>query len=193
MRADFRVVLDACVLAHYGLCDLFLRLAEEPRLFVPCWSRRILDEVQRTQRERLVPPWPNDISDKWRRAVEDAFPEAMTDHSSTTIESALTNDVGDRHVLATAIHAHAEMIVTFNLRHFPVDLLRAWKISAAHPSDYLITLYSIDSGIVVSKLEAISRKRSQSPEETLSRLSKSVPGFALHVANSLGLEITVSN
>jgi hypothetical protein len=33
MKADFRVVLDACVLANFGVCDLLLRLAERPRLY----------------------------------------------------------------------------------------------------------------------------------------------------------------
>lgn len=35
MRANDPVVLDACVLAPFGVCDLFLRLAEEPRLYCP--------------------------------------------------------------------------------------------------------------------------------------------------------------
>jgi hypothetical protein len=35
MRADFKVVLDACVLANFGVCDLLLRLAERPRLYLP--------------------------------------------------------------------------------------------------------------------------------------------------------------
>ena len=30
MRADFKIVLDACVLANYSVCDLFLKLAERP-------------------------------------------------------------------------------------------------------------------------------------------------------------------
>ena len=45
MRADFKVVLDACVLANFGVCDLLLRLAERPRLFLPCWSKEVLDEL----------------------------------------------------------------------------------------------------------------------------------------------------
>lgn len=35
MRADFRVVLDACVLANYGVANLLLLLAEKPRLYLP--------------------------------------------------------------------------------------------------------------------------------------------------------------
>jgi hypothetical protein len=43
--ANYRVVLDACVLANHGICDLFLRLAEHPRLYSPIWSSEILDET----------------------------------------------------------------------------------------------------------------------------------------------------
>ena len=32
------VVLDACVLVPQSLCDLLLRLAEEPRLYRPVWT-----------------------------------------------------------------------------------------------------------------------------------------------------------
>lgn len=53
MQADFKVVLDACVLANAGLYDLFLRLAEPPRLYLPLWSQEILDEVHRTQTTKL--------------------------------------------------------------------------------------------------------------------------------------------
>lgn len=35
LAANYRVVLDACVLANISVCDLFLRLAETPRLYVP--------------------------------------------------------------------------------------------------------------------------------------------------------------
>jgi hypothetical protein len=43
MRADFKVVLDACVLANFGVCDLFLRLADAgtflPSSSAPSWSK----------------------------------------------------------------------------------------------------------------------------------------------------------
>ena len=42
MRADFHVLLDACVMANQGVCDLLLSLAERPRLFVPHWSAQIM-------------------------------------------------------------------------------------------------------------------------------------------------------
>ena len=47
MRADFKVVLDACVLANYSVANLLLSLAEKPRLYLPVWSEEILAETRR--------------------------------------------------------------------------------------------------------------------------------------------------
>lgn len=109
--ANYRVVLDACLLANASLCDLFLRLAERPRLYSPVWSKQILDETTRTHVDKLR--WEERISTNWRRAVETAFPEALTD-GTVCLEPLLINDEKDRHVLETAIHAGASTIVTFN-------------------------------------------------------------------------------
>ena len=59
MRADYRVFLDACVLANFGVCDLLLRLSERPRLIVPHWSAEVLAETRRTQVEKLG--WPPEL------------------------------------------------------------------------------------------------------------------------------------
>jgi hypothetical protein len=47
MRADSRAVLDACVLIPMPLADTLLRMAEEPRLYLPKWSQTIMNEVTR--------------------------------------------------------------------------------------------------------------------------------------------------
>lgn len=39
MRADYRVILDACVLNPMPLADMLLRMAEAPRLYLPRWSQ----------------------------------------------------------------------------------------------------------------------------------------------------------
>jgi hypothetical protein len=74
MRADYRVFIDACVLANHGVCDLLLRLSERPRLIVPHWSAEVLDEVRRTHSEKLG--WPADLVNSFQQEVRRAFPEA---------------------------------------------------------------------------------------------------------------------
>ena len=53
MRADCRVILDACVLIPMPLADTLLRMAEMPRLYLPKWSQTIMDEVARN----LIAKW----------------------------------------------------------------------------------------------------------------------------------------
>jgi predicted nucleic acid-binding protein len=186
MNGSLRAVLDACVLANFGLCDLFLSLAETPSLYQPAWNREILDEVQRTQVGKLG--WPDKLSKSWREAVESAFPEAMVTGEKSLL-AFCANHEKDRHVLATAIRGHAELIVTSNLKHFPPEALKPWDVSACHPQDYLITLYSLNAGLVVARLEEIARKRKRNPEQHLAFLGKSVPSFAAHMAEAVGWEL----
>ena len=46
-------------------------------------------------------------------------------------------DPDDRHVLAAAIHCSAEMIVTFNIRDYPQEILKPYGIEAIHPDDFI--------------------------------------------------------
>jgi hypothetical protein len=55
------VVLDACVLANFSLCDTILRLAEPPRLFEPKWSEEI---ISRNYPYVGVETWVAPLSDR---------------------------------------------------------------------------------------------------------------------------------
>ena len=53
MRADFKVVLDSCVLIPMPLVDTLLRLAGEPRLYLAKWTHQIMAEVNRNLVEKF--------------------------------------------------------------------------------------------------------------------------------------------
>ena len=53
MKADFRVVLDACVLIPMPLADTLLRLAGGQRLYLPKWTDQIMTEVNRNLAENF--------------------------------------------------------------------------------------------------------------------------------------------
>jgi hypothetical protein len=161
MQADFKIVIDACVLANIAVCDLLLRLAEKPRLLIPKWSREILRETRHTQADKLN--WPAGLVDSWHKEVTRSFPDAVVDDYEHLLPS-LANNEKDRHVLAAAIRSGSTVIVTFNLKDFQADDLAPWKIEACHPQDYLLTLYSMSPEIVVQKLNDIARKRNN-PDE----------------------------
>ena len=183
MHANFGAVVDACVLANHAVCDLFLRLAETPRLYVPHWNEEILNEVKRTH-EKLK--WPPDLADYWQREVRGHFPESLVSGHERLI-GVVKNDPKDRHIVAAAIHSHCEVIVTFNLKHFPKDILAPHGIRAEHPSEFLINLYHIDGGVFVTKLIGIAEQRRIPIAQVLKSLSRFLPDFTEFISESAGL------
>ena len=186
LSADYPVVLDACVLVPPSLCDLLLRLAETPRLYLPRWSEKTLDEVHRNQMRRIG--FSPERADSWRAAVTDTFPEATIRGYEGLIESC-ANHPEDRHVLAAARYESVHTILTANLKHFRPEALEPWGVAATHPSDYLQTLYEHRPELVVGRLDDIARSRSETRAATLARLKKLVPGFALQVADGMGVAL----
>lgn len=186
MRADFAIVLDANILADSALSDLFLRLSEEPRLVCPRWTEEIWKEARRAMVARLG--WPEAIADSRIAAAKATFPEAMVIDFEGFIEKC-TNDQKDRHILAAAIRAKVETIVTMNVRHFREADLAPWGVIASHPGEYLKVLYDLDAGVVVSVLHRMAEIRKKTLIEMLSRLGAGVPTFSAQVASDLGLEV----
>lgn len=186
MNADFPVVLDACVLANQRVSDLLLRLAETPRLYLPHWSERILEETGRTLLEKLG--WPGDLVAYRREQLVAHFPEALVE-GYEPIESCVTNDPKDRHVLAAAIRARCEVVVTFNLKDFPESALEPWGVQALHPSKFLANLYSLNGGLVVQRLHEIGANLGRPVPSIIEGLAEFVPAFALQVASDIGLDL----
>ncbi len=182
MRTDYKVVIDSCVLANYGVCDLLLRLAERPRLFVPHWSEEILGEVHRTHLTKLG--WEAELADSFQREIRLAFPEAVIDGYGTLVPN-LTNDPKDRHVLAAAIEGGCPLILTFNLRHFQKESLDPWQVTAEHPQDFLTVLYEMEPKRVAACLGEIAGKRNIEIEDVLIRLGRTLPAFANRLLDDL--------
>lgn len=132
--------------------------------------------------------FPAGKADSWRQVIDEHFPEALVPGYEPLVR-VVENDESDRHVVAVAIRAGAEVIVTCNLKHFPPKSLEPWNIKARHPADFLTTLYAMEPGVVVSKLVAMASDRGLSPQEILSRLAKLVPAFSKIVADDLNWEI----
>jgi predicted nucleic acid-binding protein len=169
------VVLDACVLANFSLCDTLLRLAEPPRLFEPKWSDEIIRETTRTLGLKLR--WPSSLTAHLEAELRAHFSEAWIGGYESLIPR-MTNDEKDRHVVAAAVHGAARIIVTFNLRHFKSEHLEPWGISALHPQSFLMELFRQEQALVMMKLRQQAADRDRSLSQLLDILSPTVPGFA---------------
>jgi hypothetical protein len=98
------VVIDACVLANFSLCDILLRLAEPPRLFEPRWSEQIIRETTRTLEVKLA--WPSSLTARLETELRAHFSEAWIGDYESLIPR-MMNDEKDRHVLAAAVRCRS--------------------------------------------------------------------------------------
>lgn len=135
----FPALLDACVLIPYPLFDVLPRLADAGA-YRPLWSATILDEVERNCVGKLGHD-PERVAARVRD-MRSAFPDAEVTGYERLIES-MTNHPKDRHVLAAAVVANADLIVTANLKDFPDAVLAPFGLGAIHPDDFLLDLYDL--------------------------------------------------
>jgi hypothetical protein len=91
------------------------------------------------------------------------------------IEGLKLPDPADRHVLAAATKAGAQVIVTSNLKHFPAAGLRQWNVEAKSPDDFVLDQVGIDGRTVAACAQQIADSRTQPPqdiEDVLSQLER---------------------
>lgn len=135
---NFTVVFDACVLYPAALRDFLMTLATAG-LFRAKWTDDIHDEWISALLERR-PEIERDRLGLVRQKMDEAVPDALIEREryEVLIPSLSLPDENDRHVLAAAIVAGAEMIVTFNLSDFPPAALAKHAIEAVHPDDFVL-------------------------------------------------------
>jgi predicted nucleic acid-binding protein len=168
------VVLDACVLANFSLCDTLLRLAEAPRLYEPKWSEQVIRETTRTLESKLG--WPSSLTAYLQAELRAHFGEAWISGYESLIPQ-MTNDEKDRHVLAAAVQGQAPIIVTFNLRHFRREHSEPWGIRALHPQSFLSEIFRQEQSVVMTKLEQQAADRGRTLRQLLNILNATVPEF----------------
>ncbi len=175
----FAAVLDASVLYPLPLRDTLLRIAEA-ELYDAYWSERILDEVVRNlvANGRAGEEQARHLTNAMAAAFDGA---AVPQDAVDQLESAMTNDEKDRHVLAAAVVGRAQAVVTLNLKDFPFEACESFAIEPLHPDAFLLDLYALDSEAVyeaVNRQAAVLRRPPMSLGELLDRLAATVPEFA---------------
>jgi predicted nucleic acid-binding protein len=185
----FPALLDTCVLYPAYLCDTLLRLAEA-EAYRPLWSADILAELRRNVIDAGIPA---DRVDRRIVHMRRSFADAMVTGYEPLVDG-MTNDPKDRHVLAAAVRANAEVIVTFNVRDFPERALMAYDIAAVHPDDFLLDQLDLRQGLTVDVLERQAASYRREPT-TLARLlplleRTGVPRFAAEVRRQAAARVS---
>jgi predicted nucleic acid-binding protein len=130
----FTVVYDANVLYPNTLRDLLVRISQAG-LVQAKWTNEILDEMLRAL-SRNRPDIPPDKLDRLRQLMNEAVRDCLVSGYEPLIEGLKLPDPADRHVLAAAIKAGAQVSVTSNLKHFrpPTSGSGTWRPSRSMTS-----------------------------------------------------------
>jgi predicted nucleic acid-binding protein len=134
-----KAVLDACVLYPTVLREI-LQAAAEAGLYQPVVSDRILREWTRATVK--LGPGAEALALGEAALFRAAFPKAVERERPDIEARLLLPDPNDVHVLATAIAASADAIVTFNAADFPGHVLAEEGILRRDPDGFLWELHS---------------------------------------------------
>ena len=179
--SHFTALFDACVLYPAPLRDFLMNLAITD-LFRAKWTDEIHDEWIRNV---LInrPDLTNDRLQRTRALMNSHVRDCLVIGYQDLIPSLTLPDINDRHVLAAAIHAGADVIVTYNLKDFPIAILEQYGIEAQHPDGFITHLIDLAPPVVcaAAKRQRMSLKNPpQNVDELLSAYERQ--GLAQTVA-----------
>ncbi|MGW5642583.1 PIN domain-containing protein [Saccharopolyspora sp. NPDC003752] len=167
----FVVIYDANVLYPNVLRDLLIRVAQVG-LVQAKWTHCILDETFgniKANRPDLDPAKLDRTRELMIRAVRDCLVMGY----EPLIDAVKLPDPDDRHVLAAAIKARAQVIVTANLKDFPADALDQWDIETRHPDAFILDQIYLDRPTVYGCIQRIADSLTNPPRtvhDVLARL-----------------------
>jgi len=169
----FVVVYDANVLYPHVLRDLLIRVAQAGMVQAK-WTHQILDETFRNVLAHNQHLEPEKLA-RTRTLMLTAIRDGLVLDHGPLIEALELPDPDDRHVLATAIKARAQTIVTFNLKDFPEDRLTPWQVEGQHPDEFVHDLIDLKKTTVFGAVQRMADATNKPPmtvDEVLTRLSR---------------------
>lgn len=169
-------IYDANILYPAPLRDLFMRLAQAG-IVRARWTEAIHDEWIRSVLRNNVELTSEKLA-RTRSLMNDAVRDCLVIGHDELIDALTLPDPDDRHVLAAAIRAGAEVIVTYNLKDFPAEILAQFEIEAVHPGEFLLSLFDQAPDVVCA---AVKRQREglRNPPKTIQQLLATLEGQGL--------------
>ncbi|MFK8029851.1 MAG: PIN domain-containing protein [Gammaproteobacteria bacterium] len=165
-------VIDACVLCSPLKRNIVASFAEAG-LFHIRWSDEIMDETEKAisivaakHSHKNIAVYAGSI----RSLLNQAFKEAtVSGYDSLGKTIGKVPDEGDRHVMAAALKAKAEFIVTENLRDFPRRVLKKYGIEAKSSDTFIADTIDSNPSVAIAALNQLLTRLNKS-EHTLETL-----------------------
>lgn len=155
------VVYDACVLYPNHLRDVLIQLAITG-LFRAKWTEQIHDEWTRKLLKNRPDIDPNKLQ-ALRQAMNRAVPDCLVTGFESIVPALNLPDPDDRHILAAAIIAEANTIITVNLKDFPSNILSSYGIEAQHPDSFIAEFLNLEPRRVRAAIQTIQSRLKNPP------------------------------
>jgi predicted nucleic acid-binding protein len=177
--ARYTALLDACVLYPIALADALMSIAAAG-LFCAKWTRRIEQEWTAAL-ENQRPDLKGKLGTR-RDLMREAIPDWEVEETAwTTLSKSLTlPDPNDTHVLGAAIAAHADCIVTANLRDFPDAMVSPYGIEVIHPDRFIVHQWDLDAIATIAAFKRM-RARRRKPETKVEDFAQALERVGLVV------------
>ena len=179
-----RIVVDANLFFVPPVRDVLLTAGwlDGARLIEVVWSEALLAEVARNW-SRVT--GPERAAERWGH-FEGRF---RSEFATGLVETLAPLPPGgriapeDRHIVALALAAGAQGIVTLNLRDFPVRDLARLGLRVWHPDALCCELHALDPAAILAVLtfQGATLRPPRSLAATLDVLSRTCPGFVEQV------------
>lgn len=143
-------VYDACVLYPFHLRNVLVQCAVE-RLVEARWT----DDIHEEWIRNLAAATPGLSADRLRRTRD--LMKAVLPAAEVTGHRALINDIelpdpDDCHVVAAAVAGGASLIVSWNLRDFPVRALAPYSLACVDPDTFLCERFAALPDVLLAAL-----------------------------------------
>ncbi len=159
-----KTVIDACVLVPTLTRALVLEVARAG-LIAPVWSPGILEEWRHAAaRSGEIEAAAVEAEIALMRA---RWPGAEVTPDPALIAAQTLPDPDDRHVLAAAVAAQADQLLTFNSKDFPLRVLAAQGVLRRHPDTFLIEALAECDTAFRAQVEQACRTMARSPRAVL--------------------------
>ncbi|HEY4831759.1 MAG TPA: PIN domain-containing protein [Waddliaceae bacterium] len=161
METQFTVLLDACVLYPAPLRDLLIELATRG-MFRGRWTNQIHEEWIRNLLKNR-PDLKKDQLERTRKLMNERVLDCLVHDYEDLMEGINLPDHKDVHVVAAAIKAHAQTIVTYNTKDFPAEILNKYEIEAQHPDTFLRHQLDLKLSVFLSAVKNIRQRLKKPP------------------------------
>ncbi|MFC6102772.1 PIN domain-containing protein [Olivibacter domesticus] len=158
----FTAVLDTNVVYPVIIRDLLLWFAHYD-LYTPKWSAHIFDEWQRVMQRKGI---SEEEAARRTKAPNHAFPDALVMNYEGLIPTLTLPDPDDCHVLAAAIKANANLIVSNNIKDFPKEYLSTFGLSVKTADDFLTDIIDLNHEVSIQAFrEMVLHKKNPKLDE----------------------------